>query len=147
MKTKTEAQTRQVGIGKAVGAALVLLALTTTVLVGQQVPRQLTVDDAIRLAKLNNPTYLSTRNDVSQANWQEREAYAAFLPRVTANGSAGYQEAGVQRIGTLVFDDQITDWAKLPTFRCSNRRNSYASWSQERSNGLAPPRFVMLMCA
>jgi len=111
VKTKTEAQTRQVGIGKAVGAALVLLALTATVLVGQQVPRQLTVDDAIRLAKLNNPTYLSTRNDVSQANWQEREAYAAFLPTVSANGAAGYQEAGVQRIGTLVFDDQITDWA------------------------------------
>ena len=49
-------------------AALALLALAATSLVAQQAPRQLTLDDAISLAKGNNPLYLSTQNDMSAAN-------------------------------------------------------------------------------
>ena len=88
-------------IGRALGTALV----------AQQAPSQLTLEEAISIAKQNSPMYLSTSNDMSAANWQEREAYAAFLPTISGNMSGGWQEAGVQRIGTLVFADQITDWA------------------------------------
>jgi outer membrane protein len=76
----------------------------------QEAPTRLTLDEAIRLAKGNNPAFLSTQNDLGAAAWQEREAYAAFLPQVTASASAGYTEAGTQRIGTLDFGSQSTDW-------------------------------------
>lgn len=91
-------------------AALVFLALLATSLIGQMVPQQLTLEEAVGLAKTNNPLFLSTQNDQTAANWQVREAYASFLPTATASGSAGYTEAGVQRFGTVTLEDQITDW-------------------------------------
>lgn len=108
--TMTKAETRDSGLVRAVMGALVLLALGVTVLVAQDVPDQLTLEDAIRLAKENNPIYLSTRNDVGTADWQVREAYGAFLPDLRANAAAAYTEAGIQRIGTLDFGAQSTDW-------------------------------------
>jgi outer membrane protein len=77
---------------------------------GQETPAQLTLMDAIGLAKANNPTFLSAQNDQSAANWQVREAYAQFLPSVNAGISGTWQQAGAQRFGTIVLADQITDW-------------------------------------
>lgn len=92
----------------AVGAAL--LALSATSLLGQVAPEQLTLEEAIGLAKSNNPTFLSTQNDMSAANWQTREAYAQFLPSVSASLGGTWQEAGVQRFGTVRLAEQATDW-------------------------------------
>ena len=90
-------------------AAQLLLSLLATGLVGQEA-RQLTLEEAVELAIRNNPTYLSRANDQSAADWQAREAYGGLLPTVTANANAAYTEAGVQRIGTLDFGAQSTDW-------------------------------------
>jgi len=95
---------------RAVLTALVLLALAATALVAQRAPSRLTLEEAITLAKGNNPLYLSTQNDMAAANWQTREAYAAFLPTVNVSGSAAYQEAGIQRFGTVEFEGP-TDYA------------------------------------
>ena len=73
-------------------------------------PDRLTLEEAIELARRNNPTFLSTENDRGVAAWGERAAYGAFLPTVNASGSAGWTEAGSQRIGTLDFGEQGTDW-------------------------------------
>lgn len=89
---------------RALLAALVLLALGATVLVAQQAPRQLTLKEAIRLARDYNPTYQSTKNDQAAADWRAREAYSAFLPRVNANASAGWLEGGQQYVGSIVLD-------------------------------------------
>ena len=70
---------------------------------------QLTLDEAIRTAKGNNPVFLSTQNDQAAADWQEREAYAQFLPSVNANLNGTWQEAGALRFGTVEFD-QSTDY-------------------------------------
>lgn len=91
-------------LSRALVAALVLLALAATALVAQTVPQQLTLDDAIRLARDYNPNYRSTANDRPAADWQVREAYSAFLPRVNANGSAGWQQGGQQYLGSIVLD-------------------------------------------
>jgi len=93
------------------GAALVLLALSATSLLGQQAPGELTLAEAIALAKTNNPGFLSTQNDQASADWQVREAYAQFVPSVRTSVFGTWQEAGSQRFGTIVFEDQITDWA------------------------------------
>lgn len=90
--------------------ALLLATLGVTLLVAQEAPRQLTLGDAIRVARENNPTFLTQRNDMGAADWQVREAYGAFLPTANASGYAQYTEAGVQRIGTLDFGAQSTDW-------------------------------------
>ena len=90
--------------------ALIFLALFATSLVAQAAPQRLTLEEAITLAKSNNPTFLSTQNDQSAANWQVREAYGQFVPSVRSSFGTTWQEAGAQRFGTIVFDDQITDW-------------------------------------
>lgn len=64
-------------------------------------PATLTLDEAITLARQNNPVYRQTQNDESVADWQAREAYANFLPSVTASNTFGYTASGVQRIGNL----------------------------------------------
>ncbi len=92
------------------GAALLALALLAGPLGAQQAPRQLTLEDAIGLAKGNNPTFLSTQNDESAASWRVREAYSRFLPSVRTSIGGTWQEAGAQRFGTIVFDQQVTDW-------------------------------------
>jgi outer membrane protein len=91
-------------------AALALAALAATALVAQEAPRQLTLAEAIRTARENNPNFLSTRNDQAAADWGVRQAYGAFLPTASARGAMSYTEAGVQRIGTLDFGAQSTDW-------------------------------------
>ncbi len=95
---------------KALGVGVALLALSATSAFGQDAPRALTLEDAISLAKGNNPTFLSTLNDQAAANWQVREAYAQFLPSVRTNFGTTWQEAGAQRFGAVVFEGQSTDW-------------------------------------
>lgn len=116
-----EADGRSTG-RRSLTAALVLLALAATTLVAQEVPQTLTLEEAIRLARDNNPTFQSTRNDRAAADWGVREAYSAFLPTANANFSAGYTEGGTQRIGTLDFGTQGTDWY-------SSNYNLNVNWS------------------
>ena len=110
-RVKTKAKTSEPDrlARRALMTALVLMALFPTSLIGQQAPVQLTLDEAIGLAKANNPTFLSTQNDQSAANWQVREAYAQFLPSLRAGVGGNWQQAGVQRFGTVEFA-QNTDW-------------------------------------
>jgi outer membrane protein len=96
---------------RALAVGALFLAVFATGVLGQQGPDELTLEEAIALAKTNNPTFLSTQNDQASANWQVREAYASFIPSVRVSGFGSWQEAGAQRFGTIVFEDQITDWA------------------------------------
>lgn len=89
---------------------LLLMAVSAVGVAGQQVPEELSLEEAISLAKTNNPNFLSTANDQSAANWQVREAYAQFVPSVTTSMFGTWQEAGSQRFGTIVFEGQSTDW-------------------------------------
>ena len=103
MRTTTKTRMNERVATRAVLTALVLLALAATALVAQRAPTSLTLEEAITLAKGNNPLYLSTQNDMAAANWQTREAYAAFLPTINAQGSAAYQRAGITRFGAVEF--------------------------------------------
>lgn len=96
---------------RVLGVGLVLMALSAVGVAGQALPEELTLDEAIVLAKSNNPTFLSTANDQAAANWQVRESYAQFLPSVTTNLNGTWQEAGAQRLGAIIFEGASTDWA------------------------------------
>lgn len=94
---------------RVMGVGLALMAISALGVAGQVAPDDLTLEDAIGLAKTNNPTFLSTANDQSAANWQVREAYAQFIPSMRVGASGTWQEAGSQRFGTFEVN-QNTDW-------------------------------------
>jgi outer membrane protein len=104
--------TRELGTGywtRAFTAALVLLALSVTALVAQET-RELSLEEALRLAKRHSPVFLQQANDQEPADWQVREAYGNLLPSASAGGTVQYTEAGVQRFGTVDLGTQSTDW-------------------------------------
>ena len=89
---------------------LLLMAISAVGVRGQQVPDELSLEEAIVLAKAHNPNFLTTANDQASADWQVREAYAQFVPSVRTSIGGTWQEAGSQRFGTIVFEGQSTDW-------------------------------------
>jgi outer membrane protein len=67
----------------------------------QQDTLTLSLADALRLARENNPAYLTAKNDESEADWAVREAYGSLLPSAAVGGSLSWQGAGEQRFGSL----------------------------------------------
>jgi len=57
-------------------------------------PETLTLDEAISLARQNNPGYLTTANERKSADAQVRQAYGALLPASNAQFYSGYQQGG-----------------------------------------------------
>lgn len=85
--------------------ALIAFAIASPAVYGQAVgrtdlpdqsPTELTVDQAIALAKRNNPDFQSTRNNARNASLELRTAYGALLPQVNANLTGQYQQGGQQ---------------------------------------------------
>lgn len=64
----------------------------------------LTLEEAIDLAKLNNPNFLQTLNDLGPAAWGVRAARAnLYLPNADLSFSTAWQDAGQQRLGGATF--------------------------------------------
>ncbi len=66
-------------------------------------PRQLSLADAINLARQNSPAYLQTLNDEDPAAANVRSAYGALLPSISSNGGVQYSRAGRQTIANQIF--------------------------------------------
>ncbi len=90
------------GHGAVVAALLIVLAGDAT---AQQAPATLTLEEAVQLARRHNPTYLMTANDEGDAAWEQREAFAAFLPSLSLNGTAQYVAEGTPNLGFLTSAD------------------------------------------
>lgn len=77
-------------------------------------PATLTLQEAIDLARKNNPDYLAQANDVVVSDWSVKSAYGALLPSASAGTSYSYSAAGNQRIATAGGSDislaQTTDY-------------------------------------
>jgi outer membrane protein TolC len=65
----------------------------------------LTLDDAIALARRNNPTFLSITNNRRTADAAIRSARGAFLPSADASFGARYQQGGTQVFNGLNFSN------------------------------------------
>jgi outer membrane protein len=86
---------------------------STPFLVAQEVEGTLTLDEAINLARRNNPTFLSTQNDQGPADWNVREAYGLFLPNLNTNLQAQYLAPGSPSFGIFDAGDlglDVTDY-------------------------------------
>lgn len=70
----------------------------------QQKPT-LTIEEAIELARQNNPELLAQQNDAAVADWGVREAYGLLLPGATASTSFQYQASGPARFGIFTGAD------------------------------------------
>ncbi|MEK7403129.1 MAG: TolC family protein [Gemmatimonadota bacterium] len=73
--------------------SLAALSLSATVAAAQST---LSLDEAINLARRNNPLYLQIANQKRSAEGQVRRTYAQLLPSLSANMSGRYQETGQQ---------------------------------------------------
>jgi outer membrane protein len=66
----------------------------------------LTLEQAINLAKINNPQFLQTLNALGPANWAVRAANAnLFLPNADLSFFTSWQDAGIQRVGAARFPE------------------------------------------
>ena len=86
--------------------SILLLGVTTAAAAQNRlpsVPQTLSLQDALDLAETYSPTYMQAANDRGAAAWGVRNAYASFLPSLTASSNATYRGAGVQRFLTTEF--------------------------------------------
>lgn len=66
----------------------------------------LSIDQAVAVARANNPDMQATRNDAVTARAAVRSARADFLPSADASAGFGYTAPGVQRFGAEVFGER-----------------------------------------
>jgi outer membrane protein TolC len=66
-------------------------------------PRQLSLTEAINLARRNSPAYLQALNDEGPAAADVRAAYGSLLPTLSSSGGISYSRAGSQTIANQVF--------------------------------------------
>jgi outer membrane protein len=92
-------------VATAVSAGLAL-ALAPFPAAGQEAGPILTLEDAIELARQNNPDYLSQENDLVSAQWSVRSAYGDLLPSANASMGLGYSASGERRFGTVGLGEQ-----------------------------------------
>ena len=64
------------------------------------------MDQAIRIARENNPTYLQQTNDIGVARSSVRAAYGNLIPSLSVSNSYGYTASGEARFGTVEFGAQ-----------------------------------------
>lgn len=84
---------------------LILIALAAQTVQAQS-RATLTLDEAIVLARRNNPSYRQTVNARRSAEAQLRTAYASLLPSVQANLSGRYQQTGQQFVSGFALQNQ-----------------------------------------
>lgn len=63
----------------------------------------LTLDEALLLARRNNPIYLQSLNGRTRANAQVRSAYGAFIPSLSSSLTGGFREGRPQNFGGVSF--------------------------------------------
>jgi outer membrane protein len=81
---------------------LCLIGFVTTAHAQERAP--LTVEQAIELARQNNPTYLQAVNALGPANWGVRAANAnLYLPNADLGFFTSWQDAGDERLGGATF--------------------------------------------
>ncbi len=70
---------------------------------GTVAPRQLSLTDAINLARQHSPAYLQTLNDEGPAAANVRSAYGALLPSISSSAGVRYSRSGRQTIANQIF--------------------------------------------
>lgn len=103
----------------------------------EAVPARLSLEEALEIARGNNPTFLQARNDERLADWDVRQAYGALLPSASASTGVTWQGAGEQRFGSLTLGD--LGFTDQPSYYFSNY-NIGLNYSLDWATILGPSR-------
>ena len=79
------------------GVLALLLGLPLAA-VGQQAPANLSLEEALQLARRHNPGYRAQANDEGVADWNVRAAYGAVVPTFGVNGNLNWRAGGERRV-------------------------------------------------
>jgi outer membrane protein len=71
----------------------------------------LSLADALAMAREHNPAYLQALHDRAPAAWGVRNAYANFLPSVSASGGLGYAGPGQENFLTASFQQPVATYS------------------------------------
>jgi outer membrane protein TolC len=82
-----------------------VVLLGTLPAAGQDSNRELTLDEAIRLAKVRNPGFQASLNDADVANWTFRSSLADLVPSAQVTSLIQYQGSGESRLGSIRLED------------------------------------------
>jgi outer membrane protein len=93
--------------------AIAILAAAAP-LAAQEPPATLTLQEAIDLARRNNPTFRATANDAVVSDWQVREAFGNFIPSLNVRSGFDYLASGTPRFGT--FSGADLGLARTPSY-------------------------------
>jgi outer membrane protein len=86
--------------------AVVSVFVVAGSLEAQEPAATMTLEEAISLARRNNPTFRATANDESVSDWQAREAYSQFLPALSVSQRFAYTASGIpQAVGAFTAAD------------------------------------------
>ncbi|MCC7196006.1 MAG: TolC family protein [Gemmatimonadaceae bacterium] len=96
----------------------------------QQVPTSMSLEDAIGLARRNNPAYLQAINATRRAGNAVRNAYGAFLPSASTSLGASYRQGKPQFFAGMAFG--------------SNSDMLSSSWGLNLNLGLSASTFANL---
>jgi outer membrane protein len=119
-------------------ASLLFVAFSAAPAAAQQAPpARLSLEDAIALARRNNPEFQAQRNDAGVSEWAVRAAYGELLPGASASGSLGYQASGTPRFG--IFSASDFGVSSTPAYYSSDYFLGL-NYSLSGSNLLAPGR-------
>jgi len=103
---------------------------------GAQVPRSLSLQEAVELARQNNPGFLASTNDMDLADWDVRSAYGAWIPSAEGGASFSWQGQGEQVLGGSLTASQL-GVSRQPDYYSSFYRAGL-SWSVNGQTLLAP---------
>lgn len=81
--------------------------------------RRLSLDEAIGLARRNNPSFQAVRNDEHAADWRVRSAYGALLPSASVSSTLSWQGSGEQRFGGTLTSGDV-GLGRQPSFLLSS---------------------------
>ena len=83
--------------------ALVVSGVAFSAAAQSATPSTLTLDDALGIAKKNNPTYQQQLSGRTRASLALRSAYGAFLPGADASFGTGYRQGKPESFGGVAF--------------------------------------------
>ena len=81
--------------------ALMATALAASGAAAQQAPATLSLDDALTLARRNNPSFRAQANDEAVAEWNVRSTYGSALPWANASTGMSWRAGGTRRIENI----------------------------------------------
>lgn len=117
-------------------APALLFAISTAAAQAPAVPTTLSLEEALRLAKQYNPTYLQTVTARARAGRQVRNAYGAFLPSASTGMSGGYRQGKPQFFNGVAFgansDVLSSSWGL--SFNEQLSANSFANLRRSQAN-------------